>query len=174
MSPSDRARVGAQRMLGAVAGEAGPDRGQVSKARCSRREYEDGTRVADVMVSSPKTHGPGSRLEEIRAFFHDDHVHMALIVALDGRLITTIERSDLAAAMPGCTPARELGTLAGRTAGPADALDAATAALLRERRRRLAVVDGSGLLLGLLCLKKDETGYCADEDIRERAERGAR
>lgn len=174
MSSSGRPRVGEQRMPAAVAGEAGPDRGHISKARCSRYEYEHGKRVADVMVRSPKTHGPGSRLEMIRAFFEDDHVHMALIVAMDGRLITTIERSDLAVEVPGFTLARELGTLAGRTAGPTDALDAVTAALLRERRRRLAVVDGSGLLLGLLCLKKDETGYCCDEDIRERAERGAR
>lgn len=114
-------------------------------------------------------HGPGSRLAEIQAFFQDDHVHMALIVAMDGLLVTTIERRDLAAALPGATPAGELGTLTGRTAGPADPLDATTAALLRAQRRRLAVVDDSGRLVGLLCLKKDGTGYCCDEGIRERA-----
>ena len=42
-------------------------------------------------------------------------------------------------------------------------------ALLRERRRRLAVVGEGGRLLGLLCLKKDGTGYCSDEGIWERA-----
>ncbi len=115
-----------------------------------------------------------SRVEEIQAFFEDDHVHMALIVAMDGRLVTTIERSDLAAAIPGSTPAAELGTLTGRTAGPADPLDAMTVALLRGRRRRLAVVDDSGRLLGLLCLKKDETGYCSDKGIRERARQARR
>jgi CBS domain-containing protein len=94
---------------------------------------------------------------------------MALIVATDGRLVTTIERSDLAAAIPDSAPAGELGTLAGRTVRPTDPLDAATAAMLRERRRRLAVVDDSGLLLGLLCLKENGTGYCSDEGIRERA-----
>jgi CBS domain-containing protein len=91
-----------------------------------------------------------------------------MIVATDGRLVTTVERSDLAAAIPDSVPAGELGTLAGRTVRPADPLDAATAAMLRERRRRLAVVDDSGLLLGLLCLKNG-TGYCSDEGIRERA-----
>jgi hypothetical protein len=50
--------------------------------------------------------------------------------------------------------ASELGTLAGRTAGPAQDLHAATAVLLRERRRLLAVIDDHGRLLGLLCLKK--------------------
>ena len=102
-----------------------------------------------------------------------DHVHVALIVAADGRLVTTIERSDLAAATPGSAPVAKLGTLIGRTAGPADPLGAVTATLLREGRRRLAVVDGSGRLLGLLCLKKDGTGYCSDEGIGERAGRAA-
>lgn len=133
------------------------------------RQAATGNRVADVLVRFPKTHGPGSTLGEIRSFFADDHVHMALIVGTDGRLVTTIERPDLAADLPGSVPAAELGTLVGRTAGPADPLDAVTTALLRQRRRRLAVVDDSRLLLGLLCLKKDGTGYCSDEGIRARA-----
>jgi len=126
--------------------------------------------VADAMVTCPKTHGPGSGLEKIRAFFEDDHVHVALIVAADGRLVTTIERSDLAAATSSFAPVAKLGTLIGRTAGPTDPLGAVTTTLLREGRRRLAIVDGSGRLLGLLCLKRDGTGYCSDEGIRERAQ----
>jgi hypothetical protein len=134
------------------------------------RETVAGRPVADAMVTRPKTHGPRSGLETIRAFFGDDHVHLALIVATDGRLVTTIERSDLAAATSGSVSVAKLGTLIGRTAGPADPLGAVTATLLREGRRRLAVVDGSGRLLGLLCLKRDGTGYCSDEGIRERAQ----
>jgi CBS-domain-containing membrane protein len=130
-------------------------------------------RVADAMVTCPKTHGPGSGLAKIRAFFDDDHVHMALIVAADGRLVTTIERPDLTAATESSVPVTTLGTLAGRTAGPADPLAAATATLLREGRRRLAVVDESGRLLGLLCLTRNRTGYCSDEGIRERAQQAS-
>ena len=156
-------------MLAAVAGEAAPGRGQAPRARYSRHEYDHGNRVADVMVRFSKKHGLGSALPEIRALFQDDYVHVALIVATDGLLVTTIERPDFTAALPGSAPARELGVLTGRTAGPADPLEAATAALPRARRRRLAVVDDSGRLVGLLCLKKDETGYCSDEGIRERA-----
>jgi hypothetical protein len=122
------------------------------------------------MITGPKTHGLRAGLEEIRAFFEDDHVHMALVVAPDGRLVTTIERPDLPPGSPASVPASQLGTLIDRTAGPAQALGAATALLLRERRRRLAVVDDSGRLLGLLCLKKDRTGFCSDENVRERAE----
>ena len=125
------------------------------------------------MVTCPKTHGPGSGLEKIRAFFKDNHVQVALIVATDGRLVTTIERSDLAAATSSSAPVAKLGTLIGRTAGqggPARRGDR-DAVAGRTKKRRLAVVDGSGRLLGLLCLKTDGTGYCSDEGIRERAQR---
>jgi hypothetical protein len=33
------------------------------------------------------------------------------------------------------------------------------------------VIDESGGLLGLLCLKKDLAGYCSDESIRQRISR---
>jgi hypothetical protein len=124
--------------------------------------------AADAMISCPKTHGLDTRVEAIRFFFEDEHVHMALIVAADQRLVTTIERPDLPASSHAQSAAAELGTLAGRTADPRQPLDAITAALVRERRRRLAVVDQCGRLLGLLCLKKDGTGYCSDDNVRER------
>jgi CBS-domain-containing membrane protein len=122
--------------------------------------------VADAMVTCPETHSPDCGLAAIRAFFTDDHLHMALIVAADGRLLTTIERPDLVISTS--VPVAELGTLTGRTAGPADRLGAATSMLLRQGRRRLAVIDEDRRLLGLLCLKKDGTGYCTDESIRDR------
>ena len=128
-----------------------------------------GFRVADAMVRSPKSHGPGCTLGELRTFFADDHVHMALIVAANGQLVTAVERPDLDVALPAATPAPALGTLAGRTVGPAAPLGEVTATLLRQRRRRLAVVDDSGGLLGLLCLKRDGTGYCSDAGIHARA-----
>jgi CBS-domain-containing membrane protein len=134
-------------------------------------EGEAGTRVADVMVMCPKTHAPDAELDDILALFEDDHVHMALIVGTDGRLVTTIERSDLVPRPSSSTPVAALGTLRGRTVGPTNTVAAATAVLLRDGRRRLAVVDGSGRLLGLLCLKRDGTGFCSDEGISARAER---
>jgi len=130
--------------------------------------------VADAMVRTPTTHGPGSGVDEVRAFFEDDRVHMALIVAADGRLLMTIERPDLAVAAAGSMPLERLGTLAGRTVLPSDTLAAATATLLRQGRRRMAVVDRSGRLVGLLCLKRDRTGYCSDEGIAERRRRPSR
>ncbi|HEY2549072.1 MAG TPA: hypothetical protein VGI64_00690 [Streptosporangiaceae bacterium] len=129
----------------------------------------DGTRVADAMVTCPKTHGPDCDPAAIRDFFTDEHLHMALIVARDGRLLTTIERPDLAGAAPGWSHVAKLGTLTGRTTAPAEPLATATNRLLAEGRRRLAVIDSSGRLLGLLCLKNDGTGFCSDAGIRERA-----
>jgi CBS domain-containing protein len=80
-----------------------------------------------------------------------------------------VERADLPATLPGATPARSVGTLAGRTVGPDDPVERAAAILARQRRRRLAVVDGAGRLLGLLCLKRSRTGFCSDADVRARA-----
>ncbi len=122
------------------------------------------------MVTAAKTHGPECRPQTIRECFEDDHVHMALVVAADGRLVTTIERSDLAEATPVARCAAELGTLVGRTVAPSQAVAAARESLLHHGRRRLAVVDASGRLLGLLCLKRDGTGFCSDEGIRAGAE----
>ena len=126
------------------------------------------SRVREAMITVPRTHGLGTTLENVRSLFEDDHLHMALVVA-DGSLITTIERSDLVEPLPGSTPAYQVGTLAGRTIRADRPLDGVTAALKRTGRRRLAVTDGSGGLLGLLCLKHDGSGYCSDEGVRERA-----
>lgn len=129
------------------------------------------SRVTDVMVTCPKTLGPLSRLDDLRAIFSDDHVHMALVVDPDdGRLITTIERPDIPEAASNSAAVTEFGTLVGRTVQASYSLDAATTAMRFEARRRLAVVDDFGRLLGLLCLKRDGTGYCSNEGIRARAD----
>ena len=112
------------------------------------------------MVTIPNTHSPEITLEEIRELFEDDHVRMALIVASSGHLITTIERSDLNVAS-GTRAASTLGTLVDRTVAPSQSLAAATAALKRKCKRRLAVVEDSGRLVGLLCLRRDGNGFCS-------------
>jgi len=126
-------------------------------------------RVAGAMVTCPKTHGPESGVKEINALFKDEHVHLALIVGAVGRLLTTIERSDLASVRSSALPVVTSGTLEGRTVGPSDSLVATTPTFPRQGRRRLAVVDHSGRLLGLLCLRKDATGYCSDESTPARS-----
>src|SRR5438105_11769322 len=87
--------------------------------------------VSDAMITIPKVHPPDVALDEIRALFEDDHVLMALIVAPDGRLLTTIDRTDLVAAESDSAPVAQLGTLTGRTVGRSTNLSSATAKLLR-------------------------------------------
>ena len=63
-----------------------------------------GRRVASAVVTCPKTHGPECGLEAVRAFFKEEHRHMALIVAADGWLVTGIERPDPAAVTSSSVP----------------------------------------------------------------------
>ena len=125
-------------------------------------------RACDAMVLHSKTQKAAASVAEIRALFEDDHVHMALIVGEKSQLITTIERSDIDVEESDCASAAGFGTLEGRTVGAAASLDDVTHELLLHGRRRVAVVDQSGRLLGLLCLKRDGTGYCTDAGIRQR------
>jgi CBS-domain-containing membrane protein len=137
----------------------------------ARRPGSGARRVGEAMISCATTHQPSSSLAEIGRFLEDDHVHLALVVAPDGHLVTTINRADLAVRAASCTTLAACGTLAGRTVSPADDLDAVAAWMTQTAQRRAAVVDESGRLLGLLCLKKTGAGFCSDQDIRDR--RGA-
>lgn len=119
------------------------------------------------MVAVPAVHPHWTTVAELRAFFADDHVHMALL-ADQGRLIGTVERSDLAAAAGEETYALAVAELEGRTISADAALPEALDAMRRGRRRRLAVTSGDSALVGLLCLKADGSGFCSDEDVAAR------
>jgi CBS-domain-containing membrane protein len=130
-------------------------------------------RVEDVMVTCPKTLPPECSVEQVRRLFGDDHVHMALIVDARGHLLTTLERSDIPADARGTAQAAAFGVVRHRTIDPKLPADVATAVLQAAGRRRLAVVDGHGKLLGLLCLKRTGLGFCGDAGVAARAaERG--
>jgi len=125
-------------------------------------------RVADAMVARPVVHGPSTTIGQLRAFFADEHVHMALL-ADGGKLLGTVERADLARASSDETLAREVAKLAGRTIGPDVPMQEALAAMRRTGRRRFAVTSDTALL-GLLCLKASGDGFCSDEDVDARSE----
>ncbi|WP_146031877.1 hypothetical protein [Arthrobacter sp. AFG7.2] len=109
----------------------------------------------------------------MRSLFGDDHVHMALIVDARGNLLTTLEPSDIPADARGAAKAAVFGMVRHRTIDPKLPADVATAVLQAAGRRRLAVVDGRGKLLGLLCLKRTGLGFCSDAGVASRAaERG--
>lgn len=123
--------------------------------------------VAEAMVTIPKLLPCNVTRSDLDAFFENDHVHAALL--MDGtRLVTVIERGDVHSAPHALEP-RALGGLRDRIAHPDTNLDSAWAAMRMLHRRRLAVVDDDGVLLGLLCLKKSGDGFCTDRGVTNRA-----
>jgi CBS domain-containing protein len=84
------------------------------------------------MVTRPAVHRPTATVAELRAFFEDDHVHVALIVD-NGALVGVIERVDLATTTTDETLAREIAKLDGCTIRPDAALPTKCRALTSTR-----------------------------------------
>lgn len=125
-----------------------------------------GATVADAMIRYPKICGPETTVAQAREQFRDDHVHAVLVVDT-GRLVAVVERPDIRAASPDL-PVHLVGRLGDRVTKPDANLDA-TRHAMAARRRRLAVTDDHGVLLGLLCLKRTGLGFCSDADVQARA-----
>ena len=119
------------------------------------------------MVTSPAVHGPATTVAQLRTFFRDEHVHMALLVDA-GKLIGTVERAEIASALPDNASVRAIAKLDGTTIGPDATLLDAFEAMKRAGRRRLAVITDDRSLLGLLCLKASGLGFCSDTDVSSR------
>jgi len=124
--------------------------------------------VLDGMMTRPTTHPVDATIGDARAFFADSHKHLMLLVD-DGRLRGTLVRRDLPTSAADDLPALSVAVLRGRTVAPDADLERVRGDLVQRERRRLAVVDDTGRLLGLLCLKKHQRGFCSDEDVDERA-----
>ena len=127
-----------------------------------------GLTVKDVMVTAPATMRPTATVAEARAFFADDHVHMALI-ATSGRLLGTLVRADLDDRDDDAAPALSRSRLDGRSVALEKPAEDVRLRLIAHGVRRLAVVDDAGALAELLCLKRKLTGFCTDADVTARA-----
>jgi CBS domain-containing protein len=126
--------------------------------------------VYDVVVRLPKTMSPQTTVAQARqALDEDDHIHMLLLTE-QGRLRGTLVRADLPPDVEGSSCAGDYAVLRGRTIDPGASAEVARRLLSARGERRRAVVDEQGQLLGLLCLKRNRTGFCSDEDVRSRAE----
>jgi len=126
-----------------------------------------GLTVKDVMVTAPATMRPTATVADARAFFEDDHVHMALI-ASSGRLLGTLVRADLDDLDDDAAPALSRSRLDGRSVALYEPAEDVRVRLIAHGLRRLAVVDDAGALAGLLCLKRKLTGFCTDADVTAR------
>ena len=123
--------------------------------------------VSSAVVSQPKTLPGTASIGSVRTLLSNDHVHMALLVD-DGRLVTAIERDDLPTDVPDDVPAREYGTITGRTIRPQELVGVALRLMQESGRRRMVVVHRDGTLGGLLCLKRSGNGFCTDGDVLDR------
>lgn len=120
--------------------------------------------VGDAMLRHPTVHRADLTFGEARAAFEASPKRHLLLLVDAGRLVGTLTRHDVAEPLP--APARApLGLLAGRVVGPEEPLAAVHDRMMREERRRLAVVDDSMRLLGLLCLKRSRSGFCTDHGV---------
>jgi CBS domain-containing protein len=131
-----------------------------------------GRRVAEVMLRAPIVLAATDPVAEARAVLGSSHVHMVLLTA-SGRvgdpLLGTLVRDDLPA--PGrCDGDSALAhaRLVGRTVGADVTAEDARRAMRTAGTRRLAVVDHTGRLLGLLCLKRSGEGFCTDAGVQSR------
>lgn len=127
--------------------------------------------VTDVMLGDPQVCGQSTTVDHARAFFSSTHVHM-LLLTFTGRvgepLLGTVARDDLPDRGEARAPALSYARLRGRVVHADVSAEEARRTLHAAGKRRLAVVDDSGRLLGLLCLKRDGTGFCSDAGVRAR------
>jgi len=125
--------------------------------------------AGEVMLTTPIRHPLSATVGEIQDFFRDDHVHAALIVSEAGHLEAVVERDDITGCQAVDAVAAPLGRLAGRTVPAGVSVAEVRRALTATGRRRAAVTSADGRLLGLLCLKASQAGFCSDQDVRARA-----
>ena len=124
--------------------------------------------AAEAMLTTPVRHPVSATVGEIRDFFRDDHVHAALIVSPAGYLEAVVEHDDIADCQALDAAAASLGRLAGRTVPAGACLAEVHRAMIATGRRRAAVTGADGRLLGLLCLKASQLGFCSEQDVRAR------
>ncbi|GAA3540931.1 CBS domain-containing protein [Aeromicrobium flavum] len=124
--------------------------------------------VAEALVREPWTLPASATVGVARAAFADDHMHM-LLLTRGPSLLGTLVRDDLEADVADMAAALTLATLTNRTVAPDVPLEDARRWLVARGERRLAVVDEDRTLLGLLCLKRRQTGFCSDADVVARA-----
>jgi CBS domain-containing protein len=131
--------------------------------------------VTDLMLGDPHVCGQATAVDDARTFFSSNHVHMLLLTAtgrVGEHLLGTVVRDDLPVRGEAGATALSYAHLRGRVVHADVSAEEARRTLHAAGKRRLAVVDDSGRLLGLLCLKRDGTGFCSDAGVRARRGHG--
>lgn len=117
------------------------------------------------MLRHPTVHPADMTVAEARAAFAASAKIRVLLLVAGDRLVSTVVRDDLAGSADPASAVADAGTLTGRCVAADAPLEATFQAMVRDGRRRLAVVEPDGILLGLLCLKQSRSGFCTDEGV---------
>lgn len=128
-----------------------------------------GKQVRDIMINYPKWVDSTITIGHAEKLFTDEHVHMLLLVE-DRQLVGTLVRTDLHhEPLSRELPARPFSVINARWVHPDhDATDLLTW-MSSKKIRRLAVVDETLNLEGLVCLKRTGRGFCSDANVQARA-----
>jgi CBS domain-containing protein len=122
--------------------------------------------VGDAMLRHPTVHSAELTVREARSAFAASAKLRVLLLVRDGLLVSVVAREDLSGTEDPSAAVADVGTLDDGACVAADApLEATFEAMVRSGRRRLAVVEPDGRLLGLLCLKASRSGFCTDAGV---------
>ena len=122
--------------------------------------------VGEAMLSKPAIHPASLTVAEaLEAFRRSAKRRILLLVGDDGVLLGTVTRDDLADGPDPGLPALDASSLDGRTVSPGTPLAQVNQEMREGGVRRLAVIDESGRLVGLLCLKRSLSGFCTDDGV---------
>lgn len=124
--------------------------------------------AADIMIRQPKVLAADALVGDVRVQLRDDHVHMALLTE-GGRLVGTLVAADLSPGLDDMAPALPFARLDARTVPSTHPAREVYIQLRSQGQRRLAVTTEDGTLVGLICLKRHLSGFCADHDVDARA-----
>ncbi|MFC7496132.1 MULTISPECIES: CBS domain-containing protein [unclassified Nocardioides] len=121
--------------------------------------------VRGAMLHHPTVHPAEMTVGEARSAFATSAKNRLLLLVADGLLVSAVDRDDLSGTEDPSSAVAALGSLDGRCVSAEAPLRETFEEMLRTGRRRFAVVDGDGALLGLLCLKRSRSGFCTDEGV---------
>ncbi|MGH3506167.1 MAG: CBS domain-containing protein [Nocardioidaceae bacterium] len=123
------------------------------------------TTVGDAMLRHPTVHPADLTVREARSAFTASPKLRVLLLVRDDLLVSMVAREDLSGTEDPSAAAADLGTLRGTCVAADAPLGATFDAMVRSGRRRMAVVEPGGKLLGLLCLKRSQSGFCTDAGV---------
>ena len=123
------------------------------------------TTVGDAMLRHPTVHPAELTVREARSAFAVSAKLRVLLLVRDHLLVSMVAREDLSGTEDPSTAVADVGTLEDRCVAAHAPLEETFDAMIRSGRRRIAVVEPDGTLLGLLCLKRSQSGFCTDKGV---------